>query len=65
MSPVRMQLVEMLDYLPDTEIEILLEVARRFVPDDVATPDDLKAIQAAREEYAAGETVSGDAIDWN
>lgn len=65
MSPIREQLVEMIDCLPETEQTLLLEIARRFVPDDVATPDDLSAIEAARKEFADGETVRHDAINWN
>ena len=65
MSPIRNQLVEVIDILPETEQSLLLEIARRFVADDVATPDDLAAIEAARAEYAAGETVPHDAINWN
>ena len=64
MSPIRNQLVEVIDILPETEQSLLLEIARRFVPDDVATLDDLAAIEAARAEYAAGETIPHDAINW-
>ena len=64
MSPIRNQLVEVIDILPETEQSLLLEIARRFMPDDVATQDDLAAIEAARAEYAAGETVPHDAINW-
>lgn len=38
---------------------------KRFLPDDAATPNDIAAIQAASAEYAHGETVTHDAIDWN
>lgn len=65
MSPVREKLDSMIDYLPDAELTLLLEIVRRFIPDDVATPDDLEAINAARSEYAAGQTVPHNAIDWN
>ena len=65
MSPIRNQLVEMIDVLPEQEQILLLEIVKRFVPDDVATPDDLKAIAKARKEYANGETVSIDNIDWD
>ena len=64
MSPIRNQLMEVIDILPETEQSLLLEIARRFMPDDVATPDDLAAIEAARAEYVAGETVPHDAINW-
>ena len=65
MSPVRNQLVSMIDYLPEQEQMLLLEIVKRFMSDDVATPDDLQAIEAARAEYANGETVSHDAINWD
>lgn len=62
---VRSQLVEMIGFVPETELPILLEVVRRFVPAEAATPDDLEAHRIAMEEYAAGQTVSHDAIDWD
>ncbi len=65
MSPVRNQLVNMIDYLPEQEQILLLEIVKRFVPDDVATVDDLQAIEAARAEYANGETVGHNAVNWN
>jgi len=65
MSPIREQLVSMIDCLPETEQSLLLEIVRRFLPDDIATPDDLEAIQTARAEYARGQTVPHEAINWN
>lgn len=53
------------DYPPETEQTLLLEIARRFVSDDQATPDDLAAIQTARAEYLRGETIPHSAINWN
>lgn len=65
MLAIRNQLVEMIDCLPEQEQALLFEIVKRFVPDDVATDDDLRAIQAAHEEYARGETVNHNNIDWN
>lgn len=65
MSPVKNQLVDLIDCLSEEELLLLLEIARRFVPDDLATPDDLAAIEAARSEYEAGETLSHSAINWD
>ncbi len=65
MLPIREQLVTVIDYLPETELALLLEVARRFIPDDVATADDLEAIRIARKEYENGETISHDDINWD
>ncbi len=65
MSPIREQLVSVIDCLPETEQTLLLEIARRFVPEDQATPDDLAAIQTARAEHLRGETIPHSAINWN
>ena len=65
MSPIREQLVGVIDCLPETEQSLLLEIARRFLPDDIAVPDGLEAIQEARAEYARGQTVPHEAINWN
>ncbi len=65
MPPVRNQLVEMSDCMQEPEQILLFETVKRFVPDDVATPDNLAAIQAAHKEYARGETVNHNNIDWN
>ena len=64
MSPIREQLVGVIDCLPETEQSLLLEIARRFLPDDTATPEDLRDIQQARAEYARGETIPHEAINW-
>lgn len=65
MSPVRNQLVEVIDILPEDEQALLLEIAYRFIPDDVATPDDLAAIAEAEAEFARGETVRHEDINWD
>ncbi len=65
MSPVRNQLVEMIDLMPEAEQLLLLEIARRFVPDDAAAPEDLADIAQARREYRQGETIPHDSIDWS
>lgn len=65
MSPIRKQLDEMINCLPEQEQLLLFEVVKRVVPDDVATAKDLEDIQSARTEYARGETVSHENIDWD
>jgi hypothetical protein len=64
MSPIRNQLAAMIDCLPEQEQNLLLEIVRRFIPDDVATPDDLEAIRLADKEYRRGEMVRHEDIDW-
>ena len=43
------------------------ETVKQFIPadtDDMATPDDLESHRIAMEEYAAGQTVPHDAVNW-
>ena len=58
------QINYMVEQLTESEQLIIYEVVKRFMPDDVATPDDLRDIAAAREEYRLGETFSDRDIDW-
>lgn len=65
---VKNQLVEMIDFIPEEDLPILLEVVRHFLPvhgDDIATADDVEAHQAAMAEYAAGQTVPHEAVNWD
>jgi len=59
------QINTMVEQLHEPEQVLVLEIVKRFLPDDVATPDDLIAIASAREEYRRGETVRHDDIDWS
>ena len=65
MSPIKSELIEVFDVLPEAEQFLLLEIARHFIRDDVATPDDMQAIAAAQAEYAAGESIPSSAINWD
>lgn len=65
MSPIKKQLIDVIGYLPEKEQTLLLEIAKRFVSDDVATQDDILAIQTARKEYENGETTDHNAINWD
>ncbi len=65
MSPIRKQLDEMIDCMPEQEQLLLFEIAKRFISDDIATKDDLEAINIAREEYKSGQTISHNSINWN
>lgn len=59
------QIIGMLDHVPVAEMPVLLEVVRRFAEDDaILTADDIRAHEKALREYAAGETVSHEDMDW-
>lgn len=55
----------MIDCLPEQEQVLLFEIVKRFVSDDIATAADLEDIQVAHAEYARGETVSHENINWD
>ena len=58
------QINDMLEYLDDTEKILLLEIIKRFIPDDIITPDEREMIEVANRELANGETVSYNDIEW-
>lgn len=65
---VKAQIVEMMDFVPDRELPILLEVVKRFIPndaDDHITEDDLNSHRRAMQEYKSGESISHSEIDWD
>lgn len=64
----RAEAVKLIEFVPDSEINILLEVIRKFVPvdpDDIATPEDIAECEQAMREYRAGQAVSHEDIDWS
>ena len=60
----RAQMMSMVELIPEKEIPLIIEVLKRFISyeadDDIATPDDIRAIKEGEKEYAAGQTVSLD-----
>lgn len=63
----RAEAIKLMEHVPDSEMNILLEVIRRFVPDpdDIATPEDIAECEQAMREYKAGELVAHEDIDWS
>ena len=64
----RAQLVEMIEFIPERELPIVLEVVKRFISstaDDLATENDHEAHHIAMQEYERGETISHDAVNWD
>ncbi len=64
MASVAQEINNMVEQLHEPDQLLILEIVKRFLPDDEATPDDLAAISEARTEYLHGETVSHESIDW-
>jgi len=64
MESLQNEIREMVRLLPEIELKLVVEVVKRFLPDFVATPDDLDHIAMARKELANGETTNSNNIDW-
>ena len=54
-----LQMQRIFELLDEPDKLLVLEVAKRFIPDHIATEEDLRDIEAAGRELA-----SGDAFDW-
>lgn len=70
MSESTKELVSLIDMLPETEQHLIGEMIKRVVlawdPDFTkVTPQELKRIEQAEEEFKRGETVSEDEINWD
>ena len=60
----RAQMMSMVELIPEKEIPLIIEVLKRFISyeadEDIATPDDIIAIEEGEKEYMAGQTLSLD-----
>jgi hypothetical protein len=65
MLAVKQQIAHIIDYLPEREQSLVLEIVKRFAPDDIATQKDIEDIRNADEEFAKSEFVRHEDIDWN
>ena len=62
---VKEQAFEIFDLLSEQEQILVLELLKRLAPDDVATPEDIAAHEAAMGDYKRGELVRHEDINWN
>ena len=54
------------EQLPERNQIILLELVKAMIsPDDLLSDEDIADIEQARAEYARGETIPHEAINWN
>ena len=56
-------LKNIIDLIPDEDIETIYKVVVKFIPEDKPTPDEIKAIEEAKED--SGELIDHNNIDWN
>jgi hypothetical protein len=58
MSANRQQLHLLVDLVEETDLDTLYNVMIRFIPEDDAEPDEIEAIERAKDEIARGDYVS-------
>ena len=61
---VAVQIQHIAERLNEPEQILVLELMKRFLPDDVATAEDIRDIEVARSELAKGDFVDFNDIDW-
>ncbi|MCL2573960.1 MAG: hypothetical protein FWE34_05335 [Defluviitaleaceae bacterium] len=59
------QAFEAFNLLPETEQHLVYQLMVWLVPDDIATPEDLRDIAIANQELADGKAVDFSDIDWD
>lgn len=58
-------LKNLIELVPEKDIETLYKVIIKFVPEVIPEPDELEAIKAGRENRAINGTIPHEAIDWD
>ena len=51
-------------HLDEHDKALLIGLMSKFMPDNIATDEDLRDIARVREEFAKGETNSWDDVEW-
>jgi len=65
MSAVVSKINFIIEQLPEKKQVVLLELVKQMIdPDDFLSEEDIKDIREARAEFARGEFVRHDEIDW-
>ena len=58
-------LKNLIELVPEEDIETLFRVIVKFVPEVPAEPDEIKAIEEGRADRKKNGTVPHDAINWD
>ncbi|MCL2321067.1 MAG: hypothetical protein FWC47_03050 [Oscillospiraceae bacterium] len=53
------------DLLTEREQNLIFELIKSLIPDDVATPDDIAVHVSAIQDYRDGEFVKHEEINWD
>lgn len=58
-------LKNLIELVPDEDVEVLYKVIIKFIPEAVPEPDEIEAIWEGRKDRGENGTISHDAINWN
>ena len=58
-------LKNLIELVPENDIDVLYKVIIKFIPEVVPEPDEIEAIEAGKKDRAENGTVSHEAIDWD
>lgn len=57
-------LKNLIELVPESEIDTLYKVVIKFVPEVVPEPDEIEALLEGRRDREENGTIPHDAIDW-
>lgn len=58
-------LKNLIEMVPEEDIEVLYKVIIKFIPEDKPEADEVEAIEAGRRDRMENGTVSHNEIDWD
>ena len=58
-------LKNLIELVPEEDVEVLYKVIVKFIPETVPEPDEIEAILDGRKDRAQNGTIPHDAINWD
>lgn len=58
-------LKNLIELVPEEDVEILYKVIIKFIPETVPEPDEIEAIREGRKDRAKNGTIPHEAINWD
>jgi len=58
-------LKNLIELVPEEDVEVLYKVIVKFVPEEVPEPDEIEAIIDGRKDRAENGTISHNAVNWD
>lgn len=61
----REMLKNLIELVPEEDVDVLFRVIVKFIPEDEPLPDEIEAILEAKRDIAVHGTVNHDQINWD